>query len=65
MVEAELDVLAVEPAPVDHPLFSLPNFVGTRHVGGYSTEALRNIGLTAAGQVLDVLEGREPADSVI
>ena len=62
---AALDVLAVEPAPVDHPLFSLPNFVGTRHVGGYSTEALRNIGLTAAGQVLDVLEGREPADSVI
>lgn len=61
---AALDVFAAEPPPADHPLFALPNVIATRHVGGYSEEALKAIGLKCVRQILDALAGREPEDAV-
>ncbi len=62
---AASDVFAKEPADPDHPLLARPNFIATRHIGGYTGNALRTIGLTCVGQIQAVLAGEEPADPVV
>lgn len=52
---AGLDVLQKESA--DSPLAKLENVVLTAHMGGYTRDAVRNMGVMAARNVVDVLTG--------
>lgn len=56
---AGLDVLAAEPAPTDHPLFSLPNVVLSPHVAWLTQETLER-SLTVAVENCRRLEAGEP-----
>lgn len=58
---AALDATVVEPA-CDSPLCSLPNCILTPHAGATTYEAVRNMGMLAAQNALDVLNGRECAN---
>ncbi len=53
---AALDVLEREPA-TDSPLVKLDNVLITAHMGGYTRDAVRNMGVMAAQNVVDVLTG--------
>jgi D-3-phosphoglycerate dehydrogenase len=57
---AGLDVLAVEPAPADHPLIGHPRVVVTPHSAWYSEEAMRDLQRLLAEDVLRVLRGEPP-----
>lgn len=61
---AALDAFAQEPPAADNPLFTLPNVVVTPHIGAYSFEANRNMGVGAARNVLAVLAETQPANPV-
>ncbi len=63
IASAASDVWVVEP-PVGHKLLSLENFSGTTHIAGSTPEALSKIGLTAAHNVLRVLNGIKPVYTV-
>ncbi|MFU7527769.1 phosphoglycerate dehydrogenase [Qipengyuania sp. ASV99] len=51
---AALDVFAVEPAK-ENPLFGVPNFICTPHLGASTTEAQVNVALQVAEQMADYL----------
>lgn len=55
---AALDATVVEPA-CGSPLTELPNCILTPHAGAATAEAAQNMGMMAAQNVLDVLQGRE------
>lgn len=57
---AGLDVWAVEPPPLDHPLLTLPNVLCTYHTGGVTHEARRNIATIAAEQIVGIVNGDTP-----
>ncbi|MGM0900364.1 MAG: phosphoglycerate dehydrogenase [Bacillota bacterium] len=57
---AALDVFEKEPL-LSSPLLTLPNFVATPHMAGYTEEAIREVGIITAQNVIDVLEERQPA----
>jgi D-3-phosphoglycerate dehydrogenase / 2-oxoglutarate reductase len=57
---AGLDVLAVEPAPADHPLIGHPRVVMTPHSAWYSEEAMHDLKRLLAEDVLRVLRGEPP-----
>ena len=56
---AAVDSYSDEP-PKGSPLLALDNIVTTPHMGGYTYEALRNMGMTSVQNIIDVLEGRKP-----
>ena len=63
LAAAGIDVFASEP-PEESPLKSAPRVVLTPHVGAYSYEANRKMGVMAAESVRRVLSGKEPAHAV-
>ena len=56
---AAVDSYSDEP-PQGSSLFSLDNIITTPHIGAYTYEALRNMGMTSVKNVIDALEGRKP-----
>ncbi len=56
---AATDVFENEPAPSDHPLLQLENFVATPHSSSSTEEALERMSLVAE-DVIAVLDGGEP-----
>jgi len=52
---AASDVFEQEPAPADHPLLRLPNFLPLPHLGASTLEAQRRAGREAAERVIEVL----------
>ena len=56
---AALDAYEKEP-PENSPLVELENIIMTSHNGAYTKEAINNMGIQAAQNLVDVLEGREP-----
>ena len=62
---AGLDVFEIEPPPPDYPLLSLENVVATPHAAGGTEETQERSALQVAQQVIDVLLGKPPANSVL
>ena len=58
---AGLDVWHPEPPPLDHPLLGMENVVATFHTAGVTHEARRNVAAIAAEQIVDALNGGQPA----
>ena len=56
---AALDVYNNEP-PRESTLKELDNVIMTPHIGAYTEEAIENMSIQAAQNLIDVLEGREP-----
>lgn len=61
---AGIDVFTAEPPPEGHPLLDAPNCVLAPHAGGSTEEALVRTAEECAQQVVDVLQGRRPANIV-
>ncbi len=57
---AALDVFDPEPPPPDSPLYEVDNLILTPHVAGVTVEAGRDLALSAATQILQVLRGERP-----
>jgi D-3-phosphoglycerate dehydrogenase / 2-oxoglutarate reductase len=57
---AALDVFLEEPPRPDHPLFSLPTFVGTPHMGAGTVDSRELTAVSVVEQLVDVLDGGEP-----
>lgn len=56
-----LDVFEREPV-TGHPLFSLANCMATPHAAGYTHEAITNVGIACAANIVNVLvHGRRPS----
>jgi len=64
LLGAASDVFAQEPPTSENPLFSLPNFVGTPHIGGQTEDAMINMGITVVEDVLRVVRGEAPHNPV-
>jgi D-3-phosphoglycerate dehydrogenase len=60
---AAVDVYTEEP-PKDSPLLKLDNIITTPHLGAYTFEALRRMGLMVVEDVLRVLNNEQPLHSV-
>jgi D-3-phosphoglycerate dehydrogenase / 2-oxoglutarate reductase len=54
---AALDVFEVEPPAAEHPLFTIPGFVGSPHVGGGTVESRERNGVAVAEQLIEFLSG--------
>jgi D-3-phosphoglycerate dehydrogenase len=62
---AGLDVLNDEPPARDNPLIRLPNVVISPHMAGVDTRSLAEMAEKAAQCVVDLYQGRWPADCVV
>lgn len=61
---AGLDVYDPEPAPANHPLFSLPNVVCTPHIASYTSAGILKMQVMACQQVALALLGERPTELV-
>ena len=61
---AALDVLSVEPPPIDHPLRQAPNVILTPHLAFYSRESVIELQTKAAEEVARALKGEPPRSPV-
>ena len=61
---AGLDVFEVEPPAADHPLFTIPGFVGSPHIGGGTIESREQNAVAVAEQLIEFLNGGEPRNVV-
>jgi len=57
---AGLDVWAVEPPPLDHPLLKRDDVLASPHIAGVTRESRKQTATIAAEQLLDVLDGKRP-----
>jgi D-3-phosphoglycerate dehydrogenase / 2-oxoglutarate reductase len=55
---AGLDVWEKEPPPAQHPLMKYDNVIVTPHMAGVTKESRARMGLIAAEQILDALDGK-------
>ncbi|MCY1523793.1 Hydroxypyruvate reductase [compost metagenome] len=62
---AALDVFMPEPPPPELDLAALPNLLCSPHVAGVSREAVARMAVLAAGNVIDVFDGRPNAHNAI
>ena len=62
---AACDVWEREPARLEHPLFTAPNFIGTPHIAGISVEGQRDNRTKQASEVVRVLSGQPPLNPVV
>ena len=62
---AGLDVLQCEPPPADHPLLRLDNVVVTPHVSSLDTQAIIDMSVAAAQNLVDLFAGRTPTASLV
>lgn len=60
---AALDVFIEEP-PLGNPLLGLENIVVTPHVGAHTQEAIERMGVMAAQNVIQTLQGGQPLNRV-
>jgi len=58
LMAAASDVFAKEPPNRENPLFSLPNFIPTPHVGGSTVESTRRVAMAVAGETAAFLLGK-------
>lgn len=59
---AAIDVYEREPVAADNPLLKLDNLLATPHTAAETEETYRRVGLATAQALLDVFEGRKPAN---
>jgi len=59
-----VDVVACEPAGKSHAFLRCPNTVVVPHIGAYTVESLREMGVKVLNDVEDVLSGRRPREVV-
>jgi D-3-phosphoglycerate dehydrogenase len=57
---AGIDVLPVEPCPVDDPVLHEPRIIVTPHLAASSVEAVRDVRIRGAEEALRVLNGNSP-----
>jgi len=62
---AGIDPFLVEPTPVDHPLFRLPNILVSPHSAGVSKESIYRMGYWVAKNVVDCFDGRLNPENVV
>ena len=61
---AGLDVFEAEPLPADHPLTELDNVILAPHALAWNDELYHDTGATACQNILSVLRGEPPKDTV-
>jgi glyoxylate reductase len=61
---AASDVFASEPTPRENPLLSLPNFVGTPHIGSATLRTRTAMATLAARNLVNALTGQPPLTPV-
>jgi D-3-phosphoglycerate dehydrogenase len=62
---AGIDVFDIEPAPLSHPFLTLTNVVLAPHLAGGSVEAMDRMAITAARNILSVLDGQPIRENAV
>jgi D-3-phosphoglycerate dehydrogenase len=62
---AGLDVLTTEPPPAGHPLLALDNVVVSPHVSALDSQAVEDMSVAAARNILDIFAGNWPDGSLV
>ncbi len=65
LLGAGLDVFKTEPLPLDSPLLELDNVLMLPHVAGLDAESQEATALLAAQSIIDLHQGRWPAECVV